>query len=144
MPRFVLSALVHARFDASHAVLHKNLRCEAVGCSPERIFRATRLLAVVTAPRRGLPTTLASSTDACAVPAARPFPGSSPLSPLSPGAPPCGPAAGPTKRRSRGPPRAAERVGSTKRPPAKRRCPTPAPSSRRSTCCCWWWRVQKF
>jgi hypothetical protein len=46
----------------------------------------------------------------------------------------CGPA-GPTKRRSRGPPRAAERVGSTKRPPAKRRFPAPAPSSRRSTCC---------
>ena len=47
---------------------------------------------------------------------------------------PCGPAAGPTKRRSRGPPRAAEHVGSTKRPPTKRRCPTPAPSSRRRTC----------
>jgi hypothetical protein len=32
-------------------------------------------------------------------------------------APPCGPAAGPTKRRSRGPPRAAERAGSTVSPP---------------------------
>jgi len=32
-------------------------------------------------------------------------------------APPCGPAAGPTMRRSRGPPTAAERVGSTVSPP---------------------------
>ena len=46
MPRFVLSTWVHARCDASHAVLHKNLRCEAI-C--ERIFRAARLLTVAKA-----------------------------------------------------------------------------------------------
>jgi hypothetical protein len=39
-----------------------------------------------------------------------PFPDPPPLSPLTPGAPPCGPAAGSTKRRSRGPP---TRVGAT-------------------------------
>jgi hypothetical protein len=50
-PRCVLSAWVHARCDASHAVLHKNLRC---GATSERIFRISRLLTVAKARgRRG-------------------------------------------------------------------------------------------